>query len=105
MVNKSRFLTDEEINIIKGGYIDWLQKNCGFTDIEAIEKALRAGLPREVAKAEHSKTLKAVGELLGRTGQAIDNPYLGKIRVIGEDLIETLKRGEMPKEVKYAMET
>jgi hypothetical protein len=100
MVNKSRFLTDEEINIIKGGYIDWLQKSCGFTDIEAIEKALRAGLPREVAKAEHSKTLKAVGEWLSiRWTQYEENVAEGIFRTtfkMSKKQWESLKRGEMP---------
>jgi len=48
-------------------------------------------------KASRIFTLKEVGELLGKTGQPIDNPFLGKIRVISEDFVEALKRGDMPR--------
>ena len=89
-----RLLTDVEMNVIKGGYIDWLQKNCSLTDIETIEKALRIGFPREVAKVQNSKTLMAVGEWLeSRLKEDMSNFTQGFI-TLGE--IETLKRGEMP---------
>ena len=86
-------LTDEEI--LKVSQVEMLLPNgdlapdCGY---------LRGR--QQVANAEHKATLKAAGELLSRSGQLIDNPLLGKIRVVTEKIIETLKRGELPEEKK-----
>ena len=88
-----RLLTDEEI--LKASQVEMflpngdLDPDCGY---------LRGR--QQVADAEHKATLKAVGELLSRSGQLIDNPRFGKIRVVTEKIIETLKRGELPEEKK-----